>query len=143
MVENCNESTQTIHEITGLTLYKLPVTPVLEELLEPGDRRFMALSWNGGLGVFDGWTEYALEVCPLRDVFGEERGFGAVFEASGLKIDALLIDFAQGQIWSGSEVEVEEILENAVGEWYRHSPLSAVLDSAVSEKLDGNLADGV
>ncbi len=127
-----------------LVRLELSVNRAMNLLLEPGDRRFMALGWDDGLCVYDGWTEYALRELSPRDIFGDHSELFAAF-GSGNAYESVhvLIDFAQGTIYAGDEASVENFLEEVVDEYYRHSPLFAVLDSAVGEKLDGNTPDSV
>ncbi len=119
----------------------------MTSLLEPGDRRFMALGWAEGLCVYDGWTEYILGDLSPRDFFGDHSelftAFGSGSAHQSCESVRVLIDFAQGTIYAGDEASVENFLEDVVDEHYRHSPLSAVLDSAVGEKLDGNISGSV
>lgn len=120
----------------------LPVTPALKELLEPGDRRFIALGWDNGLCVYDGWTEYALGDLSLKDLFGScavSAVWGDGNAHHGCGRTHILIDFAQGIIYTGNEACVERILDEVVDEQYHHSPLAATLGSlAVRLPLDGN-----
>lgn len=131
-----------------MTPVELSVNRVMKALLEPCDRRFVALSWiDGNLYVYDGWIEYTLEGLTPRDIFGDGwkmlLALRADLDPRGCGGDRILIDFAQGTIYVGDEMVVENFLEEVVDEHYRHSPLSAVLDSAVGEKLDGNTPDSV
>lgn len=95
---------------------KLPVTSALTRRLEPGDRRFLALSWADGLLVDDGWTEYTLGHVAPQDLFGP--GAAALLEAAttacGCENPRLLIDFAQGTVYTGDEACVEEFLDDVV-----------------------------
>jgi hypothetical protein len=128
--------------LDGLIPVDVPVTLALARLLEPGDRRFMALGWANGLCVYDGWTEYTLGDLSLKDLFGS-RGMSAVLRAGnayhGCERTHILIDFAQGIIYTGDEACVERILDEVVDEQYHRSLLAATLGSlAVRLPLDGN-----
>ena len=119
---------------TRLVHLELPISQTLHTLLEPADRRFMALGWTGdGLCVYDGWTEYDLDDLSPRDIFGDSwampTAFGADNAHQGCGEGRILIDFAQGKIYAGDEMVVEEVLERVVAEQYYRSPLAQAFKS--------------
>lgn len=95
---------------------KLPVTSALTGRLEPGDRRFLALYWADVLLVDDGWTEYTLGNVAPQDLFGPSAAalLKAATTACGCGNPRLLIDFAQGIVYTGDEACVEEFLDDVV-----------------------------
>lgn len=106
--------------VTGeLRQSELLVTPALTELLEPGDRRFIALGWASSFCVYDGWTEYTLNLSP-QDVFGDGWGMLSGFMVEnlhhGCESCRILIDFTQGTIHVGDEECVERLLDEVVDE---------------------------
>lgn len=117
----------------GLVLLELPVIPALRELLKPGDRRCLALSWNEGICVYDGWTEYILDNLSPQDIFGNDLDKSSTFGAEnlwrGCGNSHILIDFAQGTIYAGDETCVERFLEAVVDEQYQRSPLCVAVGS--------------
>lgn len=143
MVTNGDEGYRT----SKLTLLELPVTPALTQLLKPGDRRFIALTWNHGLDIYDGWIEYTLDTCLLSDIFGDGRDFATIFEAHnsqhGCGAVYILIDFVYKQVWCGDETDVEDFLENVVNEKHHHSVLFTALEVGLCNKLDGKRSIGV
>ena len=131
--------------LDGLIPVDVPVTLALARLLEPGDRRFMALGWAEGFYVYDGWTEYTLDDLSPEDL-SSSCAVSAVLQAGnahcGCGCTHILIDFAHGIIYTGDEACVESVLDEVVDQQYHRSLLAATLGSlAVGLPLDGNSSE--
>ncbi len=130
MMLGANDTRRVIGE---LRQSELLVTSALMKMLEPGDRRFMALGWEDGFLVYDGWTEYIIENFSLEDIFGDSSEILALLRSNnsqcGCGSDHILIDFAQGTIYAGDETCVERFLEAVVDEQYQRSPLCVAVGS--------------
>ena len=124
--------------VGGLRQSKLRVTSTLIEMLEPGDRRFIALGWEGSLFVYDGWTEYTIKNAVVRDIFDNNNEIFALLGVDnarrGCGSDHILIDFAQGTIYAGDETCVEKFLEAEVDKQYQRSLLYVVVGSLSAEQ---------
>ena len=129
---------------------KLPVTSALTGRLEPGDRRFLALYWAEGLVVDDGWTEYTLGQVAPQDLFGPDAAalLKTATTACGCGNPRLLIDFAQGIVYTGDEACVEEFLDDVVESRPCRLPLATPcgssatrvpLDAASHKAFNGNI----
>lgn len=121
-----------------LMLLEPPITPALKELIRPGDRRFIALGWEGGLFVYDGWTEYTIKNVAIGDIFNDNNEILALLGVDnarrGCGSDRILIDFAQGTIYAGDETCVEKFLETVVDEQYQRSLLYVAVGSLSAEQ---------